>query len=66
MSRKGPNLEGIIKPEKPMRMPIPSPSETEPMPDAVSLAKIARACAVSTDYLLGLTDEATPDMDERA
>lgn len=36
------------------------------MPDAVSLAKIARACAVSTDYLLGLTDEATPDMDERA
>ncbi len=36
------------------------------MPDAVTLAKIAVRCGVSTDYLLGLTDEATPNVDERA
>lgn len=36
------------------------------MPDAITLAKIAVRCGVSTDYLLGLTDEATPNVDERA
>lgn len=36
------------------------------IPDAVVLRQIAEKCNVSTDYLLGLTDEKTPCSDIRA
>lgn len=37
----------------------------ERMPDSTQLPKIAAACNVSTDYLLGLTDVKTPNIDMR-
>lgn len=36
------------------------------LPDALVLRQIAEKCNVSADYLLGLTDEKTPDMDIRS
>lgn len=36
------------------------------MPDACSLAKIAKTCGVSVDYLLGLTKVSSPDASVRA